>query len=98
MKYFHTTPTAAPIIGIVTALIMAVGGYLWLVYSEKKLSAKGDVYTRTWNKWHQESDPNKKDEKFQTGYCLLYRCYVVVVLLNYREIGSYICSEIGSNW
>ncbi|MBB6446878.1 GntP family permease [Bacillus benzoevorans] len=44
MPYFHTTPTAAPIIGIVTALIMAVGGYLYLAFSQKRLTAKGEGY------------------------------------------------------
>ncbi|UOQ44971.1 GntP family permease [Halobacillus salinarum] len=45
MEYFKTTPTAAPIMGIAAAIIMAVGGYLYLVWQEKKLTAKGDVYT-----------------------------------------------------
>ena len=36
---------AGPFIGIVTTLIMAVGGYLWLAYREKKLASKGDVFT-----------------------------------------------------
>ena len=49
MEYFGTTPMAAPVIGIVTTLIMAVGGYLWLAYRAKKLSAKGDVFTEPTN-------------------------------------------------
>ncbi len=45
IQYFKTTPTAAPIMGISAAIIMAVGGYLYLRWREKKLSANGDVFT-----------------------------------------------------
>lgn len=44
-KYLGTTPMAAPIIGIVSALVMAVCGYLWLIYREKKLVAAGEAFT-----------------------------------------------------
>ncbi|TNH06196.1 GntP family permease [Testudinibacter sp. TR-2022] len=42
--YFHTTPAAAPLMGIVSALIMAVLGYYWLVYRETALRSKGLVF------------------------------------------------------
>ncbi|MBW8382173.1 MAG: GntP family permease [Youngiibacter sp.] len=45
MQYFKTTPTAAPITGIVTSIFMGVAGYLFLVYREKKYTAKGEVFT-----------------------------------------------------
>lgn len=45
MQYFHTDPMAAPIMGVVGALIMLVGGYAWLIYRERKLTAKGEVFT-----------------------------------------------------
>lgn len=45
MQYFGTTPTAAPIMGIVGALIMFGGGMLWLTYREKKYNAAGVLYT-----------------------------------------------------
>ncbi|MDM5221339.1 GntP family permease [Peribacillus sp. NJ11] len=44
MEYFHTKPTSGMIIGIVTSLIMAVGGYFWLSYRERSLSAKGEGF------------------------------------------------------
>lgn len=45
MQYFGTTPTAAPIMGIVGALIMLGGGMAWLTYREKKYTAAGVVFT-----------------------------------------------------
>ncbi|MBU5440253.1 GntP family permease [Tissierella sp. MSJ-40] len=45
MDYYHTTPTAAPIMGIVATLFMFGLGYAYLVWREKKLTAKGEVFT-----------------------------------------------------
>jgi H+/gluconate symporter-like permease len=45
MDYYHTTPTAGPIMGIVAALFMFGLGYAYLVWREKKLTAKGEVFT-----------------------------------------------------
>ncbi|WP_090796884.1 GntP family permease [Pelagirhabdus alkalitolerans] len=45
MDYFGTTPTAAPIMGIASAIVIAVGGYLYLVWRQNKLLANGEVYT-----------------------------------------------------
>ncbi|MGI8313845.1 GntP family permease [Halobacillus mangrovi] len=44
MEYFKTTATAAPVMGIVAAVIMAVGGYLYLRYREKELKQKGETF------------------------------------------------------
>lgn len=44
MRYYGTTPTAAPIMGIVGALIMLVVGMLWMRYSEKKRIEAGETY------------------------------------------------------
>lgn len=43
-NYFGTTATAAPIMGIVGALIMFGGGMAWLTYREKKYTAAGEVF------------------------------------------------------
>ncbi|WP_243355788.1 GntP family permease [Bacillus litorisediminis] len=45
MQYFETSPTAAPIMGIVAALIMGAGGYFYLRWREKVMTAKGKVFT-----------------------------------------------------
>jgi H+/gluconate symporter-like permease len=44
IQYFGTTPTAAPIMGIVGAIIMLGGGMAWLTYQEKKYKAAGVNY------------------------------------------------------
>lgn len=44
MTYFFTTPTAAPIMGISAALVMAVGGYFYLTWRQNKLVSKGQVF------------------------------------------------------
>jgi len=77
MEYFKTTPTAGPIIGIVTTLIMAVGGYFWLAFREKKLSAKGERFTEPDN-----ALTNEKEEKVPNWILSLVPLFIVVVLLN----------------
>lgn len=44
MEYFHTEPTAAPIMGLVAGAIMLICGYLWLNYRAKQYSAKGEGF------------------------------------------------------
>ncbi|AXI08515.1 transporter [Oceanobacillus zhaokaii] len=79
MDYFGTTPMAGPVIGIVTTLIMAVGGYLWLAYREKKLAAKGDVFTEPED---QKTPEKATDEKDPNWILSLVPLAIVVVLLN----------------
>ncbi|QUG40248.1 GntP family permease [Psychrobacillus sp. INOP01] len=79
MDFYNTTPTSGPVIGIVTTLIMAVGGYFWLAFREKKLSAKGDQFTEP-----DKSGTNEKreEEKVPNWFLSLVPLIVVVVLLN----------------
>ncbi|SFE51610.1 GntP family permease [Alteribacillus iranensis] len=44
-EHFGTNAMAAPIMGIVAAIVMAVGGYLYLRWREKQLTEKGETYT-----------------------------------------------------
>jgi len=64
MKYFQTEPTAAPIMGIVAAIVMAVGGYLYLVWKEKKLTASGQVFTEPKNQDIEEIDESQLPNAF----------------------------------
>ncbi|KGP70831.1 GntP family permease [Pontibacillus yanchengensis] len=45
IKTFDTNTMAAPILGIVAGLIMAVGGYFYLKFRQKQLDAKEDTFT-----------------------------------------------------
>jgi len=56
MEYFHTTPTAAPVMGIVAAAIMFGLGYAYLSWKEKKLTAKGDVFTEPTQKQEAKAE------------------------------------------
>jgi len=47
--HFDTTAMAAPVMGIIAALIMAVFGYLYLVYRQKQLTAVGEVFSEPKN-------------------------------------------------
>lgn len=77
MQYFHTTPTAAPIIGIVASLIMGVGGYLYLRWREKALLTRGERFT--------EPDQQKvaeQDQKLPHPLLSLLPLITVLVTLN----------------
>ncbi|MFG6120124.1 GntP family permease [Thalassobacillus sp. B23F22_16] len=62
MQYFQTDAMAAPAMGIIAAIIMAVGGYFYLRWQEKKLTNKGEVFTEPNDKnmmeVEEEDDPN----------------------------------------
>ncbi|MYL69328.1 GntP family permease [Halobacillus litoralis] len=45
MEYFQTDAMAAPVMGIIAAIIMGGGGYFYLRWREKKLVAQGEVFT-----------------------------------------------------
>ena len=45
MKYFGTTPSAAPIMGIVSALILLFGGLAYLEWKKRKHIKNGEVFT-----------------------------------------------------
>ncbi|WP_053363164.1 GntP family permease [Bacillus sp. FJAT-27251] len=44
MPYFQTTAMAAPVMGIVSALIMGICGYYYLIWRQKQMAANGEVY------------------------------------------------------
>ena len=79
MEVFGTTPMAAPVIGIVTTLIMAIGGYLYLAYRAKKLSAIGEGFTEP---TEQGASEETKEEKIPNWLLSLLPLIIVVVLLN----------------
>lgn len=43
-KYFGTDPTAAPIVGLIAAVIMAVGGSYYMIRKARQAAAKGEGF------------------------------------------------------
>lgn len=44
MSYFETTPSAAPLLGIIAAIVMGGGGYYYLIRRERKLTTRGEIF------------------------------------------------------
>ncbi|PHS33384.1 MAG: transporter [Alkaliphilus sp.] len=81
MKYFGTSPTAAPIIGIVGALIMFGVGMYWMNYSERKRTASGDVFVELSSKV-EEIDFSK----LPSPYLSILPLVAVILLLNLFDL------------
>lgn len=60
MQYFNTTPTAAPIMGIVAAIFMFGFGYAYMSWKERKLTAAGEVFTEPEKKGKAEEETTSK--------------------------------------
>ncbi|MBM7097933.1 MULTISPECIES: GntP family permease [Alteribacter] len=58
--YYGTTAMAAPVMGISAAIVMAVGGYLYLRWREQKLTAAGETYTEPKDKKVVEEEEDGK--------------------------------------
>lgn len=89
IKYFHTTAMAAPITGIVTGLIMFIGGYLYLKYRENILRDKGEDYKEP--KEMQKEQIPSKNPNFLLSLAPLF---CVVLLLNafkFNIINALLC-------
>ncbi|RLL46580.1 GntP family permease [Oceanobacillus piezotolerans] len=92
MKYFSTTPTSGFFIGIVTTLIMAVGGYLWLAYRQKKLAEKGDTFTEPEN----SEDKDENDSDLPNWFISIIPLIVVVVFLNIVKVEALYALLLGN--
>ncbi len=71
IDYYNTTPTAAPVMGVVAALFMFGLGYAYLVWREKKYTEKGELFTEP---------KNTKDEK-DTAYDVLPNPMIAILPL-----------------
>lgn len=99
MNYFETTPTAAPIMGIAGALVMLVGGMLWMKYSEKKRIAAGETYVEL-----PDHVPSVDVETLPNPLVSFLPLLVVILLLNVFNLniivalGAGIIFAIAVNW
>lgn len=76
MKYFGTTATAAPILGIVATISMLVFGMLWLSYREKQYTAKGEGFVEP----DKKIDSTDHEHMMNPALAILPLIIVVVVL------------------
>lgn len=60
MDYYGTTPSAAPVMGIVAAVFMFGLGYAYLVWREKKLAEQGIGFTEPTNRQEENNDHLKE--------------------------------------
>lgn len=78
-KYFATTAYAAPVSGIVAALVMCFGGIFWLEYRRKKAMAAGEGYGA-----HSRNEPEKKiDESTLPNVLVSILPLLAVLVLNF---------------
>lgn len=88
MEYFQTTATAAPVMGVIAAIIMGVGGYLYLRAREKKLTAQGDVFVEP--KEQQEIDEPDHTPNFFLSLLPLLTVLLTLNLFNWDIVTSLI--------
>lgn len=77
IPYFQTDAMAAPIMGIVAAVIMGVGGYFYLLWRQKQLTAQGEGFVEPNDK--QVFDQN---EKLPNVWLSLLPLITVILTLN----------------
>jgi len=77
MQYFGTTPNAAPVLGVISAVIMFVLGMIWLTYRQKKLAKAGIGFTEPEN-----SQVTGEDVKVMHPVLAFLPLVTVVVLLS----------------
>ncbi|MCC8025077.1 MAG: GntP family permease [Clostridium sp.] len=85
-RYLGTTPMAAPVLGLVSGVIMLAGGYLWLIYKEKKLKAAGEHFTEV--DGGAAEDDTKDLPNWIFGVIPLVAVVVTLNILKWPAIGA----------
>ncbi|MBA2174804.1 GntP family permease [Halobacillus locisalis] len=88
MDYFETDAMAAPVMGIIAAVIMGVGGYLYLRYREKKLVAQGEVFVEP--KEENQAEGEEHVPNFMLSLLPLLTVLLTLNLLNFDIVTSLI--------
>ncbi len=94
MEYFNTDPMAAPVMGIIAAIIMAVGGYLYLRWQEKKLTAKGEVFTEPKDKKIVEKVEDESDPHFLLSILPLLTVLITLNVFSWDVITALVAGII----
>jgi H+/gluconate symporter-like permease len=82
MKYYNTPPTAGALMGIAAALVMSVGGYMYLRWRENVLRTAGDVFDEPSDHKTEEGD---EDSTMPNPVLSFLPLIVVVTTLNILE-------------
>ena len=92
IKYFDTTAMAAPIMGIISGLIMLFGGYFYLKYRENYFKKLGEFYDEP-----DEKHQSVLNDKVPNFILSLVPLLCVVILLNvfsFEIINALLCGII----
>ena len=84
IPYFQTTAMAAPIMGIVATLIMGIIGYFYLLWRQKQLTAKGEVFIEP--EEIQNLDQTEKLPKVWLSSLPLITVFIILNLLRWDII------------
>ncbi|MED4079604.1 GntP family permease [Halalkalibacterium halodurans] len=76
-SYYGTNAMAAPMMGVIAALIMGIGGYTYLVWREKKLKEAGEFFTEPKN-----GEKEEEGEKVPNPWLSFLPLVSVIVTLN----------------
>ncbi|SFB02619.1 MULTISPECIES: GntP family permease [unclassified Bacillus (in: firmicutes)] len=83
MDSFKTTPMAGSLMGIVATIIMAAGGYFWLAFREKKMTAAGDTFKDI----EKEEEQEESEQTDLPNWILsLVPLLIVVILLDFVKL------------
>lgn len=81
MNYYGTTPTAAPVMGIIAALLMLILGMAWMTYRERKFTAAGEGFVAPEKKGAVEADFTNLPNPFLSFLPLI----TVIVTMNFFD-------------
>lgn len=93
--FFGTTTWAAPILGLVAGLVMAVGGTAWLMYRAKIANGKGEYYGEHKNEKIQTIDESNLPNFWVALTPIITVLVLNFILSNYAFKGAYEWLEKG---
>ena len=89
IDYFHTTATAAPIMGITASVIMAVLGYIYLIYRQKKLTESGEIFSGS-------EEETESDDTEKLPNVLLSVLPLAVVIFTFNVLNFHIITALAA--
>ncbi|QQK74989.1 GntP family permease [Salicibibacter cibarius] len=84
--YYGTTATAAPIMGLTAGAFMAITGYTYLKWREKKIIQAGETYTEPPQKKEEENTIKKTPPPFLISILPLFTVVITLNILQFDII------------